>query len=238
MEKAPYNEFLREQLVRLSSARISTISSFCLSLVRDNIRLLPDIDEGFKVCDPTRADILSEKATEKTFEHIYISYSEAKRKTLFKKLGRKENIIFSVKRLHSFLSDIPDPDSWKAEQESVFGDAKKYFDKYVREFAEVIPKDLKTLSELCQSAAEELPSDGSASSESFRSFFGFIAQRSETAQAALESSDFKEAYLAVKEAYPGTSPAARSKALKEGGFKEKKEETRRKQKSPSNFSGK
>ncbi len=224
MENAPHNEFLREQLVRLSSARISTISSFCLSLVRDNIRLLPEIDEGFKICDPTRANILSEKAEEKTFEHIYTCYSEEKKKTLFKKLGKKEDIIFSVKKLHSFLSDIPDPDGWKTEQESVFGDAEKYFDKYVREFTEEVPKDLKTLSELCRSAAEELPSDRSASSENFRSFFGFIAQRSETAQAALERSDFKESYLAVKEAYPGTSPAARSKALKEGGFKEKKEE--------------
>ena len=223
MENAPHNEFLREQLVRLSSARISTISSFCLSLVRDNIRLLPEIDEGFKICDPTRANILSEKAEEKTFEHIYTCYSEEKKKTLFKKLGKKEDIIFSVKKLHSFLSDIPDPDGWKTEQESVFCDAEKYFDKYVREFTEAVPKDLKTLSELCRSAAEELPSDGSASSENFRSFFDFIAQRSETAQAALERSDFKESYLAVKEAYPGTSPAARSKALKEGGFKEKKD---------------
>ncbi len=97
LKNNPDSDFLREQLVRLSSARISTISSFCLSLVRDNIRLLPDVDEGFEICDSTKADILSEKAEEKVFEHICADYSEEKRKTLFKKLGKKVSIMFSVK---------------------------------------------------------------------------------------------------------------------------------------------
>lgn len=224
LKSAPHSDFLREQLVRLSSARISTISSFCLSLVRDNIRLLPDIDEGFKICDSTKADILSEKAEEKVFGHIYAEYPEEKRKNLFKKLGRKENIIFSVKKLYSFLSNIPDPDDWKAEQESVFGDTEKYFDKYVKQFTDQVPENLKRLSELCRSAEELLPPDKSASAENFRSFFGFILGRVNAAEAALEKKDYKEAYSAVKEAYPGTAPAARSKALKELGFKEKKEE--------------
>lgn len=90
LKENPRSEFLREQLVRLSSARISTISSFCLSIIRDNIRLLPDIDEGFSVCDETKAKLLSEKAEAKLFERIYTEFSEEKKESFSKDSAIKE----------------------------------------------------------------------------------------------------------------------------------------------------
>ncbi len=122
------------------------------------------------------------------------------------------------------MSNIPDPDNWKTEQEIIFGDPQKYFLKYVQPFVETVPEELKTLSELCRSAADLLPSDGTSSAENFKSFFDFIVLHVKTAEAALDKEDYKAAYLTLKETYPGTAPAARSKALKELGFKEKKEE--------------
>ena len=224
MEQNPEQDFLREQLVRLSSARISTISSFCLSLIRDNIRLLPDIDEGFKICDSTKESILSEKAEQKVFEYIYTDYSEEEKKMLFKKLGKKESIMFSVKKFYSFLSNIPDPDEWKNEQELVFGEPRKYFQKYVRCFIDDIPAKLITLAELCENAVSLLPRDKSASTDSFKSFFEFIIAQVKTAQNAYNKGDYKTAYTALEEKYPSAAPIARTNALKELGFKEKKEE--------------
>lgn len=50
--------FLRNQRMRLRKARISTISSFCISLLRENIDLADNISAGFSVIDETAGDAL------------------------------------------------------------------------------------------------------------------------------------------------------------------------------------
>ncbi|MCM1054621.1 MAG: UvrD-helicase domain-containing protein [Bacteroides sp.] len=219
----PDSAFLREQLVRLSSARISTISSFCLSLIRDNIRLLPDIDEGFGICDETKAKILSEKALEKCFETIYTSFPPDKREELSRRLGGKNEISYSVKRLSAFLSNIPDPDKWKENQDTVFESPDKYFDAFVKKYVRYIGERLAEISEMCVNAEKELP-DGSKTSENFRSYFEFHKSHADAARAAAVVSDYKTAYLEMKEEYSGTAPAARGKAFEGLGFKEKRDE--------------
>ena len=57
--------FLRNQRMRLRKARISTISSFCISLLRENIDLADNISAGFSVIDETaggalKNDVLSD----------------------------------------------------------------------------------------------------------------------------------------------------------------------------------
>lgn len=223
LKNNPDNAFLREQLVRLSSARISTISSFCLSLIRDNIRLLPDIDEGFKICDETEAKILSEKAAQKTFEIIYTSFSDSKKEEISKRLGGKNAVTFSVRKLFDFLSNIPDPDNWKREQDSVFGDPDKYFEKYVDKYVKYMPERLEEISDFCGSAVASLP-DSSKTSENFKNYFEFYRERANSAKNAVLSSDYVSAYLEIKKEYGGTTPVVRGKAFEGLGFKEKRDE--------------
>ena len=223
MRDKPDDAFLREQLVRLSSARISTISSFCLSLIRDNIRLLPDIDEGFKICDETKAKILSEKAVEKTFEIIYTSFPDSKKQEISKRLGGKNAVTFSVRKLFGFLSNIPDPDNWKREQDSVFGAPEKYFEKYVDEYVKYMRERLEEISDFCEGAVGLLP-DSSKTSENFKNYFEFHRDRANSAKAAVLASDYISAYSEIKKEYGGTTPAARGKAFEGLGFKEKREE--------------
>lgn len=223
LKSDPDNTFLREQLVRLSSARISTISSFCLSLIRDNIRLLPDIDEGFTICDETKADILSQKAEEKVFERVYTDFSEEKQAELFKRLGGKRAVLYSAKKLYGFLSDIPDPVGWKEEQERVFGDPDLYFEKYVKMFSDKLPEKLDELDELCREGIEALP-DESKTALNFRNYFEFHINMIKLAKESLHCSDYSGAYYSLSAAFPGTTPAARGKAFEGLGFKERREE--------------
>ena len=223
LKNNPDNAFLREQLVRLSSARISTISSFCLSLIRDNIRLLPDIDEGFNICDETKAKILSEKAAQKNFEIIYTSFPDSKKEEISKRLGGKNAVTLSVLKLFGFLSNIPEPDNWKREQDSVFEVPEKYFEKYVDKYVKYMPERLEEISDFCGSAVASLP-DSSKTSVNFKNYFEFYRERANSAKNAVLASDYVSAYLEIKKEYGGTTPAARGKAFEGLGFKEKREE--------------
>lgn len=223
LEADPLNAFLREQLVRLSSARISTISSFCLWLIRDNIRLLPDINEDFKICDETKAGILSDKAMNKAFEIIYTSFPDKKKSEIARRLGRKNEAAFYALKLYNFLSNIPDPDGWKREQDKVFGDSREYFEKYVKGFTESLPEKLDKIGELCFNGIEALP-DRSKTSLNLKSYFEFYIGRAESVKEAVRSSDYLTAYLEAKKEYGERTPAVRGKAFEGLDLKERRDE--------------
>ena len=124
------SDFLQEQLVRLSSARISTISSFCLSLIRDNIRLLP-LEEGFEVGDETQTQMLSDKAMKKMFRRLYTEFSAEEKAETARRLGGEGEIAPSVKRLYDFLANIADADKWMRDQLEVLSDPALYEKNYV-----------------------------------------------------------------------------------------------------------
>ena len=129
------NDFLQEQLVRLSSARISTISSFCLSLIRDNIRLLP-LEEGFSVGDETQTKMLSDKAMKKMLRRLYGEFSAEEKAEIAWRLGGEREIASAVENLHGFLSNIADGDSWTEEQLRTYSDPELYEEKYVSKVRE------------------------------------------------------------------------------------------------------
>lgn len=129
------SDFLQEQLVRLSSAHISTISSFCLSLIRDNLRLLP-LEEGFAVGGETETQMLSDKAMKKMFRRLYTEFSEEEKAETAQRLGGERETAPSVKRLYDFLANIPSGDGWVREQLEVLSDPAQYEERYVKKARE------------------------------------------------------------------------------------------------------
>lgn len=198
MEKSPGNTFLRDQSVALSSARISTISSFCLSLVRDNIRLLPEVDEGFKICEETKARMLSIKAGEKLFEIIYTEFSEEKKAEIAKRLGDKKAVLLSVGSLFGFLCNIPDPTGWKKEQDRVFGDPDEYFKKYVEQYIKNVLRLTEEIIFNCQEAIVSLPKSGSKTADNLEKFFGFYSDSAKTVKEAIAQGNYIKAFEAAK----------------------------------------
>ena len=66
-ELEPENEWLTAQQALIPSAKISTIHSFCFSLIRENAGSL-DVDSSFRVLDPAEDDVIAAKAAENVFD--------------------------------------------------------------------------------------------------------------------------------------------------------------------------
>ena len=149
-------EFLQEQLVRLASAHISTISSFCLSLIRDNIRLLP-LEEGFRVGDETQTKLLSDKAMKKMFRRLYSQLSEEEKAEIAVRLGGEQEIAPSVKQLYGFLANIPNGEEWMKEQLQVLSDPELYEERYVKRVREAAANVFEKLDGLRARTEELIP---------------------------------------------------------------------------------
>lgn len=68
--KEPENEWLARQQNMLGSAKISTISSFCFNIIRENINRL-DVSPNFRIIETAQEDILLKKAAELAIEGLY-----------------------------------------------------------------------------------------------------------------------------------------------------------------------
>lgn len=109
---ASLNEHLRRQLMKIHSARISTIDSLCLDIVKDHFQYL-DLDPTFRIADEAelrmlQTDLLQAFLEEKyqdpdedflTFVSYYTDKSDAKIETL-------------ILDLYTFAQSHPDPNGW------------------------------------------------------------------------------------------------------------------------------
>ncbi|MCR5823974.1 MAG: helicase-exonuclease AddAB subunit AddA [Lachnospiraceae bacterium] len=75
LEKDPDNAVFKEQSALLADARISTIDSFCNSVVRENFQAL-DIDPCFSVMEPAENELICSDVLEELFEEEYEKRSE------------------------------------------------------------------------------------------------------------------------------------------------------------------
>ena len=206
LKEKPDSEFLQEQLVRLSSARISTISSFCLSLIRDNIRLLP-LEEGFSVGDEIQTKNVREKAMKRMFRRLYSELSEEEKAEMAVRLGGESEIAPSVKQLYDFLANIPSGEEWVREQLETLSDPALYEERYVRKVREAAANVFEELEEL-RTRTEELiglaAGLGKPMDKIIR-FFGSYFDKAEGIVSALKSGDDR-ALLTALEAEVGKAP--------------------------------
>ena len=205
LEESP-TDFLQEQLVKLSSARISTISSFCLSLIRDNIRLLP-LEEGFSVGDETQTKMLAAKAMKNTFRRLYSEFSSDEKAEIAQRLGTEEEIAPAVEHLHEFLSNIADGESWLSEQLKVFADPALYDERYVQKAREAAISALGDREELRACAGELMAqvAESGKPVDKITGFFGRYFDKVDMIASALEKADNK-ALLTALEAEVGKAP--------------------------------
>jgi ATP-dependent helicase/nuclease subunit A len=91
IDQNPESRNLRKQLNLLNKAAISTLHSFCMEVIRKYYYLI-DIDPGFRIADPTEAQLIRDEVMEELFEEEY---------------GKKENEAF-FHLVDSFTSDRSD----------------------------------------------------------------------------------------------------------------------------------
>lgn len=221
----PDDDFYREQAVRLSFAQISTISSFCLSIVKDNIRLLP-LEEGISVINETKSSALSSKAEKCMLKRMYTDPSIADKSEISRLLGNEGNIVREVKNMYSFFCNLTDPEGWINNQLKIYSDEELFSEHYRKPYTERILKSLSELIGVLQDTVNsvraciieedvikkpkdrELNSEEQASNLAIKSvpYFSNLKNIAESVINALNGGDLAAA-IKASEAEQGTCPA-------------------------------
>lgn len=121
--------FLRNQRMRLRKARISTISSFCISLLRENIDLADNISAGFSVIDETAGDALKNDVLSDMLEDFYANGDKDDIETvvenyIVKDDSRLRQLILNI---HAKALNHTDPEKWldRTDDPQIMQDIKK-----------------------------------------------------------------------------------------------------------------
>ena len=113
IDKNPNDVHLQKQVNLINQAHISTISSFCLDVIRNNFFEI-GMSANFRVGYPAEIEILKQEAIEEVFENNYELQNEdfldlLNKYTIYKDDEPLKNIIL---KLFDFTSSIPYPHKW------------------------------------------------------------------------------------------------------------------------------
>ncbi len=118
----PGNLRLGEQLALVETARISTLHSFCLELVRDHFHEL-NLDPQLSVLPQERARILANETLEEVFEKHYAGQGaedDAVRQLAMYYGGYRDAAVRrTVLRVHNYIQTLPAPAAWLARQKNL-----------------------------------------------------------------------------------------------------------------------
>ena len=151
MEKYENNtkEFkrLKEQSILLSSAKIMTTDSFCLSIIKENIDKI-DIDPAFNVADESEISLLRADTMEELLESEYEAANEdfMDLTDAFANTKGDRSISEFVERLYRFAISKPWPTQWLDSlvegeskwQEYIYGEIIKSIDSILADIEEII----------------------------------------------------------------------------------------------------
>lgn len=141
--------FLRNQRMKLRKARISTISSFCFSLLRENIDLVTDVSAGFSLIDETRSMALKDDVLSDVLEDFYANGDKADKDVIIENYVAKDDsrlrqIMLTV---HAKAINHTEPEKWLDRSDdpqiqldiknSLIGLAKIYAQRYKNEMKEL-----------------------------------------------------------------------------------------------------
>ncbi len=135
----PDNKWLLEQQNLLQLARISTINSFCLDLVRTNLDRL-DFSGGLTILEENVQQLIYDSSKEQALRDLYASSPESY-ELIMRAFG--ENGLSDVlDKLYSFLRTMPFREEWLENARNNFTDAET-FDRMIDERFERCERALK-----------------------------------------------------------------------------------------------
>ena len=116
LEADPANRHLQKQLTLVHNARITTIDSFCMDVIRNHFHRI-DLEPGFRIGDEGELKLLREEVCDATLEDFYASedpeflafsdnYSSAK---------SDEKIKEMILQLYDYSVSYPWPEEWLEE---------------------------------------------------------------------------------------------------------------------------
>lgn len=121
IEKDPKKvNHLRNQLIYINRANITTIDAFCFKLVKENFNIL-DLDPNIRICEESQSILIKTRVLEDLLEKEYESYVDEKNVfglynilELFN--GKDEELLESILKIYNFIQAFPYPFKWLEEQ--------------------------------------------------------------------------------------------------------------------------
>lgn len=134
LEENPEDQFLKEQMSRLSLAQISTIHSFCITVVRTYFYKLA-LDPTFKMGDTYDLELLREEAVNDVFEKSYFLEDEAFIELVEAYTGNRgdKELREMILKVYDFILSKPSPFDWLSsviERYDVAEDTNYWLDRY------------------------------------------------------------------------------------------------------------
>ncbi len=118
LEANPFNEHLMKQLLLVNRADITTIDSFCYSIVKEHFSML-NLDSAFTIGDPGMMELIRSDVIDELFDEKYKSICDANSGLDFAKLleifsGDRddEGLKNEILKLYNMASSFPQPIKW------------------------------------------------------------------------------------------------------------------------------
>jgi ATP-dependent helicase/nuclease subunit A len=113
IEKDPENMQLKKQAALLSSAQISTIDSFCMSVVKENYHAL-DIDPGFTIEDESVLALLRDDVLTELLDEEYTRATPEFMQLMASYTGHKddEGVRSMIYKIRHYADSDPRPEDW------------------------------------------------------------------------------------------------------------------------------
>lgn len=116
LEESPEDVHLQRQATLIHSAQVTTIHSFCLSVIREHFHVI-DIDPGFRIAEEGELKLLKQDVLEEVLESCY---AEGKQEFLdfVEKAGSGKNdrkLEELILQLYEYSRSYPQPDKWLQE---------------------------------------------------------------------------------------------------------------------------
>ncbi len=113
----PGNEHLQRQTTLLHNARITTIDSFCLFVLRNQFHTI-GLDPGFRIAEEGEARLLRQEALEETLEACYAGEEPGFLNCVeYFSLGSRDTAVEEiVLKLYDFAMSTPFPEKWLEER--------------------------------------------------------------------------------------------------------------------------
>ncbi len=151
----PNNAHLQKQMLLLHNAQITTIHSFCLSVIREFFHLL-SLDPGFRIGDEAELSLLKADVLEEVLEECYEKKEESFLSFIesFGSAKNEEAVTGYIKKLYEIAMSQPWPEEWLDTLTVGFGLSEKEFLNHP--MLDGVMKEVRNCLADCQAVLERL----------------------------------------------------------------------------------
>ena len=113
LEENPENEHLKRQATLIHNAQITTIHSFCLSVIRDHFHVI-DIDPGFRTAEEGELKLLRHDVLDELLEEKYVQKEERFLRFSNAYGGRRNDkkLEEMIEKAYDYSRSYPDGEGW------------------------------------------------------------------------------------------------------------------------------